>query len=163
MNDLQKAIDESKNILETFGVDAPPIPLEEIVASFGLNIVYADFSKLKEGNKIAGFIDFDKHRIIVNKDDPPARQRFTIAHELGHYRLHEDYIKDENKYKVLLRVPLENKEYSPEEKEANCFAAYLLVPSSLLKKYKDLPNSIQASLFAVSEDVIKYSKLRTAH
>lgn len=161
MNDnLQKAIQESKNILNTFGVDSPPVPLAAIVAAHGLNIFYADFSTIPDGNKIAGFIDFDNHRIVVNKDDPPNRQRFTVAHELGHYILHKDYIKDQEKYKVLLRRPLKDREYTPEEKEANCFAAYLLVPSDLLKKYEKYPNAINASLFAVSEDVIKYSKLR---
>lgn len=158
---MQKAINESKNILATFGVDSPPVPLIDIVASHGLNIVYADFSTIKKGNEIAGFIDFKKKRIIVNKDDSPNRQRFTIAHELGHYILHQDYVKDAKKYKVLLRRPLKDANYTPEERAANCFAAYLLVPSNLLKKYNDIPNSIAASLFAVSEDVIKYSKKRT--
>lgn len=157
---MQKAIMESKRILSAFGVDSPPIPLTDIVASQGLNVVYADFSTIKQGNKIAGFIDFDKNKIYVNKDDSPNRQRFTIAHELGHYLLHQDYVKDAQKYKVLLRKPLKNGDYTPEEKAANCFAAYLLVPSDILKTYEKLPNTIIASIFAVSEDVIKYSKIR---
>ncbi len=161
LGDLQKAIQESKNILATFGVDAPPVPLADIVTSQGLNIIYADFSDIAKGNEIAGFIDFDNKRIVVNKDDSPNRQRFTIAHELGHYLLHKEYVQDVKKYKVLLRRPLKNGSYALEEKEANCFAAYLLVPSNLLKKYEKLPNSINASLFAVSEDVIAYSKKRT--
>lgn len=159
---LQKAIDESKKILATFGVDSPPVPLRDIVSSFGLNIIYADFSKMPRGNEIAGFIDFDKKKIYVNKDDSPNRRRFTIAHELGHYIMHKAYIKNESKYKVLLRKPLEDKNYTPEEKEANCFAAYLLVPDELLNKYKDVSNSINSALFVVSQDVIKYSKMRTA-
>ena len=99
---------------------------------------------------------------MVNKDDPPNRQRFTIAHELGHYIMQKEYVKDESKYKVLLRRPLKDLNYTKEEKEANCFAAYLLVPSDLMEKYKDVSTSISASLFAVSEDVIRYSKMRTA-
>src|SRR5205823_4215324 len=100
--------------------------------------------------------------IVVNKDDPSTRQRFTIAHELGHYILHQDYVKDESKYKVLLRRPLQDLDYTKEEKEANCFAANLLVPNDLFKKYKDVPNGINSTLFAVSEDVIKFSKMRPA-
>lgn len=159
---FQSAIQESKDILTSFGVDAPPVPLADIVSSYGLNILYADLSKIKKGNEIAGFIDFDKKRIVVNKDDPPNRQRFTIAHELGHYILHKDYVKNDSEYKVLLRRPLKDQNYTKEEKEANCFAAYLLVPNNLIEKYKDIPTSISASLFAVSEEVIKYSKMRTA-
>lgn len=159
MVNYQKALAESKKILSIFGIDSPPIPLTDVVSSYGLNIVYADFSSITKGNEIAGFMDFENKKIVVNKDDPPNRQRFTIAHELGHYLLHQDYVKDESKYAVLLRRPLEDKNYSTEEKEANCFAASLLVPDELLRKYKSIPNSIIASLFAVSEDVIKFRKM----
>jgi len=157
--DFNKAVEESKRILITFGVDSPPVPLTNIVSSYGINIVYADFSSLPKGNEIAGFMDFDKKKIVVNKDDPPNRQRFTIAHELGHYLLHKDYVKDESRYNVLLRRPLKDLDYTKEEQEANCFAANLLVPKEMLEKYKKIPNSISASLFAVSEDVIKFRKL----
>jgi Zn-dependent peptidase ImmA (M78 family) len=158
--DYKKAIEESKKILETFGVESPPVPLDDIVSSYGLNIVFADFSSIKRGSEIAGFIDFDNKKIVVNKDDPPNRQRFTIAHELGHYILHTTYVQNKSEYKVLLRRPIKEEGYSKEEKEANCFAAYLLVPTEILKKYKDLPNSINATLFVVSEDVIRFSKKR---
>jgi len=156
---FNKAVKESQKILLAFGVDSPPIPLTDIVSAYGLNIVYADFSPLTKGNEIAGFIDFEKKKIFVNKDDSPNRQRFTIAHELGHYILHEEYVKDESKYKVLLRRPLNNRDYTKEEQEANCFAANLLVPKDLLNKYKNMPTTITSSVFIVSEDVIKYRKI----
>lgn len=158
--DLQKAKEESQKILSDFGADSPPIPLDDIVATYGLKILYSDFSVLPYGNEIAGFINLDTKTIYVNKDDPPNRQRFTIAHELGHYILHPEFIKDDTKYSVLLRQILTNKNYAPEEKEANCFAANLLVPDEMLRKYEDKPNSIISTLFAVSEDVIKFSKMR---
>ena len=73
---------------------------------------------------------------------------------------HQDYLKDKTKYKVLLRRPVKEGGYSPEEQEANCFAAHLLVPSDVLQKYKDVPCEICAALFAVSRDVIIYSRNR---
>lgn len=151
-----KAENEALDILDTFGIDSPPIPLFEIVAAYGLNITYAKFTKVPHGNEIAGFIDLERNKIVVNADDPPTRQRFTIAHELGHYILHKKFVENKKKYTVLLRKPLKDLDYSPEEKEANCFAATLLVPKKLLQNYKDLPASISASLFAVSGDVMKY-------
>lgn len=153
-----KAENEATDILKTFGVDSPPIPLLDIVSSYGIEISYADFSDVPHGNEIAGFIDLEKNKIVVNEDDSPNRQRFTIAHELGHFIMHQNYIKDGKKYNVLLRMPLKNHNYTPEEQEANCFAASLLVPKMLLESYSELPNGISASLFAVSEDVIKYRK-----
>jgi len=156
--DFTKAEQQANEILNTFGVDSPPVPLLDIVASYGLGISYADLSKLNRGNEIAGFIDLEKSKIVVNQEDSPNRQRFTIAHELGHYLLHQNYIKNGKKYNVLLRKPVKNQNNSPEEQEANCFAATLLVPKKILNKYPQLPNSISAKLFAVSEDVINYRK-----
>ncbi len=158
---FSKAIDKSKEVLSSFGVDSPPVPLIDIVTSYGIDIVYADFSPIPKGNEIAGFIDLDRNKIFVNKSDSPSRQRFTIAHEFGHYLLHESYVRDEKRYAVLLRRPLKDLNYSEEEKEANCFAANLLVPNEILSKYKDLPNGIIASLFAVSEDVVKYNRKKS--
>lgn len=155
---FNEAINKSKDVLLSFGVDSPPVPLINIVTSYGIDMVYADFSSIPKGNEIAGFIDLNRNKIFVNKSDSPSRQRFTIAHEFGHYLLHKDYVKDEKRYTVLLRRPLKDLNYSKEEKEANCFAANLLVPSQILSKYKDLPNGIIASLFAVSEDVVTNRK-----
>jgi len=157
---FNKAIDKSTEVLSSFGVDSPPVPLIDIVTSYGIDIVYANFSSIPKGNEIAGFIDLDRNKIFVNKSDSPSRQRFTIAHEFGHYLLHESYVRDKKRYAVLLRRPLKDLNYSEEEKEANCFAANLLVPNQILSKYKDFPNGIIASLFAVSEDVVKYNRKR---
>ncbi|MEK7572092.1 MAG: ImmA/IrrE family metallo-endopeptidase [Patescibacteria group bacterium] len=156
--DFSKAESEATDILKNFGVDSPPIPLLDIVSSYGLVISYADFSAIPRGNEIAGFIDLKQNKIVVNEDDAPNRQRFTIAHELGHFIMHQNFIKNNKKYTVLLRRPLKNHNYSSEEQEANCFAASLLVPKDILRNYSELPNGISASLFAVSEDVIKYRK-----
>ena len=47
-------------------------------------------------SEIAGQIEFlpdeKMHKISVNKNDHYYRQRFTMAHELGHYFFHRDLI-----------------------------------------------------------------------
>src|SRR5947208_1952447 len=52
-----------------------------------------------EDSGISGAISFDKEhskfKIIINQDKAPTRRHFTIAHELGHYFLHQDTIKQE--------------------------------------------------------------------
>ena len=66
--------------------------------------------------------------IIVNEAHAPARQRFTIAHEIGHWVSHREYIgdgvTDDALYRSRLRSPLES--------QANAFAAWLLMPWSLV-------------------------------
>jgi Zn-dependent peptidase ImmA (M78 family) len=58
--------------------------------------------------------------IIVNKNYPNDRKRFTIAHELGHLILH-----NENYFPVS--------EYRDKEKEANDFASEFLMPEESIK------------------------------
>lgn len=55
--------------------------------------------------------------ILVNSSARPVRQRFTAAHELGHHFLHPDV--DLAHYDQDL--------YTPEDRVANLFAAYLLM------------------------------------
>jgi Zn-dependent peptidase ImmA (M78 family) len=110
-------------------------------------------------NHIAGFIDFDAHKIYVNVDDSLQRQNFTIAHELGQYLLGH---RRESGYTVLLRNPNEMVK-TPIEQEANCFAANLLVPEAFLRQYLDdflgITNQQLSKAFGVSADVIRYRRL----
>ncbi len=68
----------------------------------------------------------------------PARRRFTVGHELGHFCLHQQEnapvwcrtgCVEEQERKVEL-PPL-----PPEEEEANAFAAALLMPARLIRRH----------------------------
>ena len=89
----------------------------------------------------------DKHLIAYNRDHP-HRQRFTIAHELGHLLLeHADLRNNEDDYSTK----------NPEETAANKFAAELLVPLEFLKKdfaagIKDV--KVLAQRYMVSEEMV---------
>src|SRR5258708_2648089 len=80
------------------------------------------------------FRDGSHHVIGLNSAHPPVRQRFTIAHELGHRTLHpgRELILD-----VPVRVNLRDKTSSMasdiEELEANAFAAALLMPQQMIR------------------------------
>jgi hypothetical protein len=63
-------------------------------------------------------------RINVNRHEKKERQRFTIAHEIGHYLLHRSLIGDGVSDSVLYRSTLSNQQ----EVEANKVAAALLMP-----------------------------------
>jgi Zn-dependent peptidase ImmA (M78 family) len=73
-------------------------------------------------NGHAGYYDHEKKTIIVNDEQPATRNLFTVAHELGHYILHEG---TNNRYD-------EYHKYTPEERkkefQANDFAGKLLMP-----------------------------------
>jgi Zn-dependent peptidase ImmA (M78 family) len=133
---------------------APPIPVHEIAELSGVNVVFADFGKHAEA--VAGFCDFKARRLYVNAKDALVRQSFTIAHELGHWVLHRDvFLRDPSRYPVLPRFA-EPDQNDPLEKEANKFAACLLVPSRLLSPVKGAPVAKLAEVFGVSRTMMEF-------
>ena len=151
--DWNKAKAEAAKVIKDYGLSKPPIDPEAIAEDMGIDVVYAHFSPSAK-DKISGFIQFEPLRIVVNNDIRPNRMTFTIAHELAHYLMHQDYAKSNN-YRVMPRSNYHEEKKPAEEQEADCFAAELLVPIDMLKSYKDYASSrVLARIFAVSEDVI---------
>jgi Zn-dependent peptidase ImmA (M78 family) len=93
--------------------------------------------------------------IGVNSTHHPNRQRFTIAHEVGHFLLHDHDAIHVDRGECGLRVRLRNEESSKGdddyEKEANLFAAEVLMPAMFLEQ--DLAPLEGANLF--DEDVLR--------
>lgn len=109
-----------QKILDNADFKKVPIPVEEIVKKFGLKIVPFDFP---EG--FSGVLKKEKKIIGVNQNHHPVRQRFTLAHELGHFLLgHDDNDFIDDRFDRS----------SPNEREANLFASYLLMPKEVVKK-----------------------------
>ena len=63
-------------------------------------------------------------RIRINRHELAERQRFTLAHEIGHYMLHRDKIGGGIVDNVMYRSNLSSRF----EVEANKFAADLIMP-----------------------------------
>ncbi|QOL19797.1 ImmA/IrrE family metallo-endopeptidase [Candidatus Bodocaedibacter vickermanii] len=144
----------ASEILEEASIIQPPIITQKLCETYGIKVKFVIFTE----DNISGMMDFKSNTIYVNDQEGYARNNFTIAHELGHYFLHKDYyLKHPNEYEILYRKPISSAQNSPIEKEANTFAAHLLVPKKFLDQYYEFA-SIQslAKLFAVSEEVISY-------
>lgn len=122
----------------------PPIPVHRIAEENGVDVVFADFGK--HTDTVAGFCDFKNAKLYVNRKDRADRQSFTIAHELGHWILHRDlFLSEPDLYPILPRFADPNRA-DPLEKEANHFAANLLVPEHLLEPIKGAPVSMLAKV-----------------
>jgi Zn-dependent peptidase ImmA (M78 family) len=79
----------------------------------------------------------DKFEINVNTNLSLNQQRFSIAHELAHYVLHQEKIRIYGSLKKA--ADLSDPKYFPEiEKEADEFGEELLMPELLLRK--DFPD-----------------------
>lgn len=70
------------------------------------------------------------YAIIVNAKHHEHRRRFTIAHEVAHYVLHQDLIGDGIQDDALYRSGLSNRQ----EAQANRLAADILMPWHLINK-----------------------------
>lgn len=110
-----------------------PVNVMGIAKELGLKI-YQD--ELPEG--ISGCIirksesnDGDGFIVVVDKDEPYVRQRFTAAHEIGHFVLHKEMIGDGLQENYLLRA---DKMTNRQESQANQFAADILMPFHLINK-----------------------------
>ena len=125
----------------------------EIANHLGLQVVSAGF----KDNKISGMLmlNNDEQNIYVNATEPVVRQRFTIAHEIGHYVLHNDIIAHQQG-NIFYRDQLHS--HHPMEREANRFAAALLIPQdSAISDWKHIHNIVVfASFYMVSVDTAKY-------
>lgn len=154
MADCERAEKAALEIWEQWGWCSPPIPILEVVESYGLSVREVDLSKYQG---LSGALDPSKEMIYLHTGDSPTHKRFSIAHELGHWLLHRKEIENENsKYTLLFRRPIGG-EQDELEKEANCFAANLLVPLHYLRAYRNrLSHTDLAELFAVSQEVIGY-------
>jgi len=135
----------AKKLLDEVGTKSPPVPVKEIAEKLGVKVIF---------NPHDGDISGALHRngellvIGVNENDPEVRQRFTIAHEIGHLRLHDDpmhvdrwHYPDKLPSRTVskaLQSFLRNTESSqasdPREIEANRFAAALLIPVQFLAR-----------------------------
>ena len=142
---------EVQAILDEFGIDSPPVNPVEIARNMSIAVKFVTFDR--ERSNVSGFYDPDENAIYVNKHEYPLRQTFTIAHELGHAILHREWAASEE-YRVLMRDDgTDHGEFH--EKEANSFAAHLLVPRAFLDRYRHLPVADLSRLFAVSVPMIR--------
>ncbi len=153
----EEIIQKTDSIRKENYLNEPPIDVYELAKNNGLDIVEIDFPAAQ--NQIAGFVTIKDgaNKLYVNLSDSPNRRNFTVAHELGHWILHRDELETNPNRSVLFRIAIGKLNTDPLERQANIFAANLLVPLELLEKYRDKETIDQlAARFGVSKDVIGY-------
>ena len=110
---------------------------------------------IKEYSKIDGEIIIDPNnnfrKLTISTFGGMNRFRFTLAHELGHFIIHSQW--GNNPYESFRD---ENKNIN--EKIANMFAAYFLMPEKEVRKLveKKYPIEYIANYFGVSVLAMKY-------
>jgi Zn-dependent peptidase ImmA (M78 family) len=123
----------AEQLLRGHRIRSAPVPVEELATALGVPVV-----KEPTDDEISGFLFRDRAQksaiIGVNAIHHPNRQNFTIAHELGHFLLHEgDEVHVDRGFQIKLRADFSRKGSDVEERESNLFAAEILMPASFLK------------------------------
>lgn len=149
--DYNRARKKALSLLQKFNYVNPPVNPVAIARHLGIEVAFVSFPN---NPNVAGFYDPSDNRIYVNANEPPKRQTFTIAHELGHACLHKEWAAS-NEYEVLMRDA--GSKGDPIEQEANAFAAHLLVPRSMLARFWDkMPLPELSDMFAVSTATLSF-------
>lgn len=135
----------ARKLFKDAAVDSIPVSLPQIIrylkTKHDLEVMRYPF-----GEHISGMLVMveGKPTIGFNPDDPWVRRRFTIAHEIGHF--------------LMSHGSCDLCSSTPEEREANQFAAELLMPSLFIRKdFKRQPDVQElARKYLVSMEALTY-------
>ena len=149
INDFADKIRESLNLSD--------FPVDLNLAITRLNgSVYNDLN----GNEVDAYVKKNEasFSIHLNSTKPLRRQRFTLAHEIGHLFLHMGYIIDGKRWESADEFSEDIRKrticnYSDEEYEANEFAAAFLMPK---KEFTTISNKFLNLGFYEIEKIAGY-------
>lgn len=145
--------DKALDILNKYWDGCLPVDIKAISSSIGINII--------ENYELTDIISQiekkdNQIQIMINGNELKIRQRFALAHELGHFVLGH---LNNGIYKILKDTPDSFKTKTNYlENEANQFAMAVLIPKNVLcevlqdKKYSSLQQL--AEIFAVSQSAM---------
>jgi Zn-dependent peptidase ImmA (M78 family) len=134
----RSAVSRAKVVLAELEPWAPPIPVEVVARRLGLEVIR---QQLPRDTSAVIVRSAQGRRVIgVNSQHSDTRQRFSIAHEIGHALLHlpseppatGDAVVD-RPLEVLFRDDLASMGVDAREIEANAFAAELLMPEAAVR------------------------------
>lgn len=133
--------------------DGEAIDLDSTISKFpDIRVEYVPMEPTQSGEL---FFNDGVWIIQINKNHNKKRQRFTLAHELGHYILHK-----EKNFGFKDAVFFRNEIIDSMEYSANEFASQLLMPEQSVKKCIENENIRNigklADIFDVSAAAMKY-------
>lgn len=125
----------AEQLISEIEIKRPPVDLERIARRLGARIAPM---RLSDASGLLITQPGAVPCIVVNEADPVQRQRFTIAHELGHLVLRHhfdtEYVHVDRGHVISFRNNKSAAGTDPREIEANQFAAVLLMPRAMLKR-----------------------------
>jgi Zn-dependent peptidase ImmA (M78 family) len=134
-----------------FAGDDLPVPVEAIAEDL-LGLYVEEAADLE----CSGLLIPAERRVVLRGDEPPARRRFTLAHEVGHWVCQ---VREGHNAPVYCRAA----DFAPDadralEREANVFAAELLMPEPAVRaEFARAASAGElAGWFGVSEEAMSW-------
>jgi len=136
MDEIEAARGALRRFTDAYGLTTPPVDVAELAGSLcRLRVRRAAdlcaIAGVEPGAHLSGVLLPATWEIWVRRDESETRRRFTIAHEIGHHLLHSDGAT------VLCRpvdVDQADEAARAKERQANRFAAELLMPEPLVRE-----------------------------
>lgn len=131
-----------------FAGEELPVPVEAIAADLlGLHVEEGALDG-------SGILVPAERRVVLNAAEPPARRRFTLAHEVGHWVCQ---VLEGHRAPLYCRdVDVSEAADRQLEREANVFAAELLMPEPAVREAWSGSMPECAETFGVSEEAMHW-------
>lgn len=126
-------IAEAQKLLKSTRIENPPVKVDKIAEKLKATLSFEPF----EGEDgISGILYRDEKQTVIgiNSTHSKVRQRFTIAHEIGHLVLHDGDLFVDQTMRINFRDKRSSLAENQHEIEANKFAAELLMPREMIKR-----------------------------
>ena len=146
----------ARKAIKDYKLTEVPTDLRKVFQSLGLKYIELDDPKDIDGAILE--IENEPSIAVLNRAKPIQRQRFTLAHELGHIFLKHKQrdVYDPGAEREFNEEDVESRGKPPVEVEADVFASELLVPFDQIKKFQKEMNNVEkmAAIFQVSKQAM---------
>lgn len=154
--------EKAVNLLKDNKLYKPAIDVDKLAEKLNIKVESKNLS-----NGISGFLVMTESQAVITykHGDNENRRRFTVAHEIGHFIFHskDQPIFIDKAPTVLFRNTASSTGEDYKEREANAFAASLLMPKELLEEQlKKAPHDFTKAIkfladkFKVSENAMSF-------
>ena len=143
--------ERATDLLNKYNCSSAPVNIKQLIKKLNVNMKPDEL-----GAEVSGLLVIENNRIVIgyNSNESLVRQRFTLAHEVGHFILHCNNSKKDKIFvdKIMFRKNFSSNIERRQEMQANIFAASLLMPKNLVEKEFEL--IINSSDYLTEEDIV---------
>ena len=140
--------EEASTIREKLNIKTGSIDVLSVMIKLGIQVRFSSLGQLS-GALIRIYKPNTQFGVIVNSDQPDDRVRFSLAHELAHI------ILGHKSEKSNITSSIKGRRFNPIERDADTFAAELLMPESELinisKKFMEDGLLSELEIFQLSQ------------